>query len=39
MVLNNEKLKQIIESFSNLKIVVIGDLMLDCYIQGTVKRI
>jgi rfaE bifunctional protein kinase chain/domain len=39
MVLNNEKLKQIIESFSNLKIAIIGDLMLDCYIQGTVKRI
>lgn len=28
-----------LESFSNRKVAVIGDLMLDCYIEGDVRRI
>ncbi|GIW23684.1 MAG: ADP-heptose synthase [Candidatus Sericytochromatia bacterium] len=37
--LNNEKTKKIIQNFSNIKILVIGDFMLDEYIFGNVERI
>lgn len=36
---NKEEYKQIISKFSDLNILVIGDLMLDKYIQGSVTRI
>jgi rfaE bifunctional protein kinase chain/domain len=39
MMLNNEKTKKIIQNFSNIKILVIGDFMLDEYIFGHVERI
>ena len=34
-----EKLLNIIESFKNLKILVIGDAILDTYINGSIDRI
>lgn len=37
--LNNEKTNSIIKKFPNIKILVIGDFMLDEYIYGTVERI
>lgn len=35
----SKKLNDIIDNFKNLKILVIGDLMVDRYIHGTVERI
>lgn len=32
-------IKKLIENFKNIKIAVIGDLMLDEYIMGKVERI
>ncbi|MGL4628056.1 MAG: D-glycero-beta-D-manno-heptose-7-phosphate kinase [Cetobacterium sp.] len=37
--MKKEKLKEILDSFKNLKIGVIGDLMLDDYLIGSVDRI
>ena len=37
--MNIEELKEIIEQFSNARVLVIGDLMLDKFIQGTVSRL
>lgn len=37
--LQRDRLKQIKNSFRNKKIAVIGDMMLDCYFWGDVKRI
>jgi rfaE bifunctional protein kinase chain/domain len=37
--LNNEKTKEIINKFSKINILVIGDFMLDEYIFGSVERI
>jgi len=32
-------IKDVFEGFKNVKVLVIGDVMLDAYIWGTVKRI
>jgi rfaE bifunctional protein kinase chain/domain len=37
--LSDKRLKQLKENFKGLKIAVIGDMMLDCYFRGDVKRI
>ncbi len=37
--MNAKRLKEIIKNFKNQKIAVIGDIILDKYIDGTVKRI
>ena len=37
--LTEKRLLQIMNSFSGLKIAVVGDMMLDCYFRGDVKRI
>ncbi|MFN3603561.1 MAG: D-glycero-beta-D-manno-heptose-7-phosphate kinase [Leptonema sp. (in: bacteria)] len=37
--MNNEKTKQILQKFKDIKILVIGDFMLDEYIYGVVERI
>ena len=37
--LSIEKLNQLKKSFNGLKIAIIGDMMLDCYYWGEVKRI
>lgn len=37
--LTTNKLKQVKNNFKGLKIAVIGDMMLDCYFWGDVKRI
>ncbi|MCS7204916.1 MAG: D-glycero-beta-D-manno-heptose-7-phosphate kinase [Leptospiraceae bacterium] len=39
MSLNNQKTKQIIEKFKDIKILVVGDFMLDEYIFGKAERI
>ena len=37
--ISKERLAQIRNSFNGLKIAVVGDMMLDCYFRGEVKRI
>jgi len=37
--LSSERIKQLKSAFKGLKIAVIGDMMLDCYFRGDVKRI
>ncbi len=37
--LSKKRLNEIKKNFSGLKIAVVGDLMLDCYFRGDVKRI
>lgn len=37
--ITTEELQSAIEKFSKLKILVVGDLMLDCFITGSVDRI
>ncbi len=37
--MKNERARQLTESFRNQRILVVGDLMLDRYIHGTVERI
>jgi bifunctional ADP-heptose synthase (sugar kinase/adenylyltransferase) len=34
-----QSLENIFESFNNLKVLIIGDVMLDSYIWGAVERI
>src|ERR1035437_2306361 len=37
--ISKERLAQIRNSFNGLKIAIVGDMMLDCYFRGEVKRI
>ena len=37
--ISKERLAQLRNSFNGLKIAVVGDMMLDCYFRGEVKRI
>ncbi|MFW5793654.1 MAG: bifunctional heptose 7-phosphate kinase/heptose 1-phosphate adenyltransferase [Bacteroidota bacterium] len=37
--MNKEELKQLFESFNSQKIIVIGDVMIDSYLWGSVSRI
>jgi len=37
--INKERLKGIIKKFKRKRILVLGDIMLDRYVWGTVKRI
>ena len=37
--ISEERLTQLKNSFNGLKIAIVGDMMLDCYFRGEVKRI
>ena len=37
--ISEKRLDQIKNSFNGLKVAIVGDMMLDCYFRGEVKRI
>ena len=39
VMLSKKKLNELKKNFSGQKIAVIGDMMLDCYFRGDVKRV
>ncbi len=39
LIMNRERIDNVFEEFKNTKILVIGDVMIDCYLTGKVTRI